>query len=274
MINLLEAFKNEDGFTKKKFGQHFLTNKSMLDKIIEAADICENDNVIEIGPGCGVLTQLIAEKKANVTALEIDETLMEFLNRYLFFYNNLKIINQDAANVDYDTLYNGEKVIIIGNLPYNVSVKIFEKAAMRKNIKNMVFMFQKEVADRIIAKPNSKTYTSLSVFASYIFDIVKVKDISGANFWPNANVFSTVLKFIPKENRSYENNKHKEDKFFKFLRMAFRQKRKTLKNNLQEIDDISHLLSLAGLTNTSRAEELSLDKFKELFNIIYEKFTF
>ena len=173
MINLLEAFKNEDGFTKKKFGQHFLTNKSMLDKIIEAADISENDNVIEIGPGCGVLTQLIAETKASVTALEIDTELMEFLNRYLFFYKNLTIINQDAANVDYNSLYENKPVIIIGNLPYNVSVKIFEKAAMRDNIKNMVFMFQKEVADRIIAKPNSKAYSSLSVFTNYIFDTKK-----------------------------------------------------------------------------------------------------
>lgn len=272
MINLLEAFKNEDGFTKKKFGQHFLTNQSILNKIIESAEITENDNVIEIGPGCGVLTQLITDTKANTLALEIDETLMEFLNRYLFFYTNLKIINQDAATVDYDMLFNGEKVIIIGNLPYNVSVRIFEKAAMRNNIKNMVFMFQKEVADRIIAKPNSKTYTSLSVFAAYMFDTYKIKDISGANFWPNANVFSTVLKFVPKNNRCFTGKQ--EDTFFKFLRMAFKQKRKTLKNNLQEINDISHLLSLAGLTNTSRAEELSLEKFKELFNIIYEKHTF
>ena len=272
MINLLEAFKNEDGFTKKKFGQHFLTNKSMLDKIIEAADITENDNVIEIGPGCGVLTQLIAETKAEAVALEIDTELMEFLNRYLFFYKNLTIINQDASNADYGKIFEGKPVIIIGNLPYNVSVKIFEKAAMRKNIKSMVFMFQKEVADRIIAKPNSKAYSSLSVFTSYIFDTIKVKDISGANFWPNANVMSTVLKFVPKEERAYSGDK--EQQFFKFLRHAFRQKRKTLKNNLQDIDDISNILSQAGLINTSRAEELTLEKFKELFNIIYEKHTF
>ena len=180
MINLLEAFKNEDSFTKKKFGQHFLTNKAILDKIIEAANITENDNVIEIGPGCGVLTQLITETKASTIALEIDTELMEFLNRYLFFYKNLTIINQDASTADYDKIYEDKPVIIIGNLPYNVSVKIFEKAAMRKNIKNMVFMFQKEVADRIIAKPNSKAYSSLSVFTSYFFDTIKIKDISGA----------------------------------------------------------------------------------------------
>ncbi len=270
MINLLEAFKNEDSFTKKKFGQHFLTNKAILDKIIEAANITENDNVIEIGPGCGVLTQLITETKASTIALEIDTELMEFLNRYLFFYKNLTIINQDASTADYDKIYEDKPVIIIGNLPYNVSVKIFEKAAMRKNIKNMVFMFQKEVADRIIAKPNSKAYSSLSVFTSYFFDTIKIKDISGANFWPNANVMSTVLKFVPKKEREFTGEKE----FFKFLRHAFRQKRKTLKNNLHDIDDISSLLSQAGLINTSRAEELTLEKFKELFNITYEKHTF
>ncbi len=143
---------------------------------------------------------------------------------------------------------------------------------MRKNIKNMVFMFQKEVADRIIAKPNSKAYSSLSVFTSYFFDTIKIKDISGANFWPNANVMSTVLKFVPKKEREFTGEK--EQQFFKFLHHAFRQKRKTLKNNLHDIDDISSLLSQAGLINTSRAEELTLEKFKELFNITYEKHTF
>lgn len=272
MINMLEAFKNEDGFTKKKFGQHFLTNKSMLDKIIESANIVNDDNVIEIGPGCGVLTQIISETGVPTTAIEIDKELVEFLHRYLFFYKNLTILNQDATTTDYESIFENKHVTIIGNLPYNVSVKIFEKAAMRKNIKNMVFMFQKEVADRMLAKPNSKTYSSLSVFTNYMFDTIKIKDISGANFWPNANVTSTVIKFIPKHNRFYSNER--EIQFFKFLRYAFRQKRKTLKNNLQDIKDVSHLLSQVGLIQTSRAEELSLEKFKEIFDIIYEKHTF
>ena len=110
MINLLEAFKNEAGLTKKKFGQHFLTNKALLQKIIEEAEINENDNVIEIGPGCGVLTQLIAETKANTIALEIDTELIEFLHRYLFFYKNVQILNQDASNVDYNKLFENEPV--------------------------------------------------------------------------------------------------------------------------------------------------------------------
>lgn len=271
MINLLEAFKQEDGLTKKKFGQHFLTNKLLLNKIMESANISENDNVIEIGPGCGVLTQLIAETNANTIALEIDTELIEFLKRYLFFYKNLNIINQNALTVNFDDIFKDKPVIVVGNLPYNVSIKIFEKISMRKNIKNMVFMFQKEVADRIIAKPNSKTYSSLSVFTTYLFDTVKIKDISGANFWPNANVNSSVIKFVPKRHKSFEEKKEKE--FFQFLRLSFKQKRKTLKNNLCHINDIVDILEMANLTNTSRAEELSLEKFEELFNIIYEKYT-
>ena len=269
MINLLEAFKNEEGFTKKRFGQHFLTNKHFLEQIIQSANIESDDNVIEIGPGCGVLTQLIADSGASVTAVEIDESLIEFLTRYLFFYKNLSFINKDGAYIDYNTIYPDKKVIIIGNLPYNVSVKIFEQTAMRKNIKNMVFMFQKEVADRITAKPNSKAYSSLSVFASYFFNMTKIRDISGNNFWPNANVVSTVVKFEPKNE--YLLNKDEETIFFKFLRTAFKQKRKTLKNNLSEINNIISCLEDTGLSSTSRAEELDLNTFINLFKVIYNE---
>lgn len=269
MINLLEAFKNEDGFTKKKFGQHFLTNKSFLDKIIESAELTENDHVIEIGPGCGVLTQLIAETKAQTIALEIDTSLIEFLRRYLFFYKNLEIREQDASNLDYNTVFPNEEVTVIGNLPYNISVKIFEKVAMRDNIRSLVFMFQKEVADRINAKPNSKTYTSLSVYATYLFDIIKVKDIGGGNFWPNANVMSTVLKFIPKKERLYATSPLVEENFFKFLRNCFKQKRKTLKNNLSDIENIGQILSQAGFNINARAEELTLEEFQHLYKEIY-----
>lgn len=269
MINLLEAFKNEDGFTKKKFGQHFLTNHAFLEKIITSADITSDDCVIEIGPGCGVLTQLIAETGADAVAFEIDDSLIEFLNRYLFFYKNLKILKQDASVADYNNIFNGRPVIIIGNLPYNLSVKIFEKAGSRDLIKCMVFMFQKEVADRITAKPCSKAYSSLSVYSSYMYDIVKIKDIGGGNFWPNANVMSTVLKFIPKNNKSFSGEEEKL--FFSFLRNCFRLKRKTLKNNLHDINNIEQYIQLAGLNTSVRAEEMNLEDFERLFRIIYDK---
>ena len=269
MINLLEAFKAEAGFTKKKFGQHFLTNTHILETIADAAEIGQNDNIIEIGPGCGGLTQIIAEKGANVYAVEIDASLVEFLNRYLFFHKNLQIVNQDAAAIDYSKVFNGEKTSFIGNLPYNLSVKIFERAAMRDNITAMVFMFQKEVADRIAALPCEKAYSSLSVFASYMFDIKKIRDIGGGNFWPNAGVTSTVLKFKPKKERPLD--KTCENEFFNFVRQAFRQKRKILKNNLQHIENIENILINAGLDSRVRAEELEISKFIELYRIIYDK---
>ncbi len=266
MINLLDAFKNESKFTKKIFGQHFLTNQHILEEIRDSAEITPSDKVIEIGPGCGVLTQLFADTGAEVRAVEIDGDLAEFLNRYLFFYNNLQIINQDALKVDFNEIFEGERVTFIGNLPYNVSVKLFERAALRDNVKCLVFMFQKEVADRLSAKPNSKAYSSLSVFTSYFFNVKKVRDIGGGNFWPNAGVMSTVLKFIPKEERLLP--KEQEQHFFEFARVAFKQKRKTLRNNLKHIDNIEDIIKSVGFKESIRAEELSIEDFIKLYGAI------
>lgn len=267
MINLLEIFKNEDGFTKKIFGQHFLTNKHILDEIVSATNPSANTNIIEIGPGCGVLTQLFAETKANVKAVEIDKDLVEFLRRYLFFYQNLEIINQDATTCDFSSIFPDKEVVFVGNLPYNVSVKIFEKVTLSNcNISSMVFMFQKEVADRINAKPNNKAYSSLSVFASYFFDIEKVRDISGGNFWPNANVMSSVLKFTPKKNRLLNENEEKD--FFSFIKQCFAQKRKTLKNNLKNINKIDDIIISNSLSINIRAEQLELNDFVNLYKKI------
>lgn len=270
MINLLEAFKNETRFTKKSFGQHFLTNAHILNEIVSSIEADKNTNIIEIGPGCGVLTQLLAETGANVKAIEIDKELVEFLNRYLFFYNNLEIINDDATMCNFSSLFNDNEVSFIGNLPYNLSVKIFEKVALSDcNIKSMVFMYQKEVADRINAKPNSKAYSSLSVFSSYLFNIEKIRDIGGGNFWPNANVMSTVLKFTPKNNRQLE--KSQEKIFFNFIRQCFNHKRKTLKNNLSNINELDDILKSNGLMPNIRAEQLNLENFINLYRDIYVK---
>ncbi len=264
MINLLDAFKKEARFTKKALGQHFLTNGHILNEIVAASGASSGENVIEIGPGCGVLTQLFAETGANVKAVEIDADLAEFLGRYLFYYRNLSIINEDALTARFADFFPGKPVIFAGNLPYNLSVKLFERAALSgAEIKTMVFMFQKEVADRIAAKPNSKIYSSVSVFASYLFEIEKIRDIGGGNFWPNAGVMSTVLKFTPKSARLLPENEEKD--FFAFLRKAFVQKRKTLKNNLRDIKNIDDILLSSNLTLKTRAEELSPERFIKLF---------
>lgn len=264
MINLLNAFKKEARLTKKCLGQHFLTNRHILEEIVQASGATAGENVIEIGPGCGVLTQLFAETGANVKAVEIDADLTEFLRRYLFYYENLSIINENALDVQFADLFPGQPVIFAGNLPYNLSVKIFERAALSGvETKTMIFMFQKEVADRIAAKPNSKIYSSVSVFASYLFEIEKIRDIGGGNFWPNAGVMSSVLRFTPKSTRPLSESEEKD--FFIFIRKAFSQKRKTLKNNFRDIMNIDDILLSTGLALQTRAEELSPEIFIKLF---------
>lgn len=264
MLNLLEIFKGEKGFTKKKFGQHFLTNHAILDQIVAAAELKKGDAAIEIGPGCGVLTIRILETDANLTAIEIDRDLAGFLTRYLHYKKNFSIINSDVKKVDFNEIGGDDGVTIIGNLPYNVSVRILEHCTTYiHRIKRMVFMFQKEVADRINAEHGSRTYSSLSVYARYFYTMKKVRDIGGGNFWPKANVMSTVVTFVPREGR--ELSGQQEINFLKLVRDSFSMKRKTLRNNLSHIENIEEIIEAAGFKPTIRGEELSVADFLELY---------
>lgn len=262
MLDLIKIFKNEFGRTKKYFGQHFLTNRHILELIVQATDIDESSNVIEIGPGCGVLTQELLETKAKVTSVEIDDELAVFLKRYLFFYPNFNIINSDFMKVEAESL--GKNITFVGNLPYNVSVKIVQKCIENiSDIKNMVFMFQKEVADRISTPHGNKTYSSLSVYCQYYFDIKKVKHFGGGNFWPKTKVVSAILKFTPKER--HFSDVDTEKRFLRFIESAFQKKRKTLKNNLNSIPNIENVLEELFQKPSIRAEELSIENFIKLF---------
>jgi len=265
--NLIKIFREESGRTKKSLGQHFLTNNHIIDEIVSAADINDTDTIIEIGPGCGVLTEKLLLTSANLIAVEIDLSLTEFLTNQFSNLPNFSIINSDATQIEFATIAPTERSIIyIGNLPYNISVRIFSKICDDINrIKNAVFMFQKEVADRIIAKPKSKDYSSLSVFSSYYFSILKVRDLSGGNFMPNTLVQSTILKFTPHQIRQLD--KHDEPLFFQLLKLSFKQKRKTLKNNLKDFIDIEFILSELKIKPSIRAEEVSLADFINIFNL-------
>lgn len=269
MINLLAAFKEEVFFTKKSLGQHFLTNQKVLEDITACLGAGQGDNIVEIGPGCGVLTQYLLETGANVKAVEIDDELSGFLRKYLYFYKNLEIINEDALKKDFSGIFPEGNVYFTGNLPYNLSVKIFEKTAFVKNMNSAVFMFQKEVADRIAAKPGTRQYSSLSVFASYFFSIQKIRDIGGANFFPNAKVMSTVLKFIPRNNPPLQGKD--EDNFLRLIRKAFAQKRKILKNNLKCFENLNEAILKSGLKENIRAEEMDMKDFLKLYGFLYDK---
>lgn len=262
MLNLLEIYKKEFGFTKKKFGQHFLTSKQFIDMIAESLASAECGQVVEIGPGCGVLTHAMLEKGAKVTAVEIDEDLAEFLPRYLFIYKGFSVIHSDFMKITEDQLPEG-KIAFAGNLPYNVSVDILMHCVnFFHKIEKMTFMFQKEVADRINAKPNNKEYTSLSIITDYFFTKKKLKDISGGQFWPNTKVRSTVLEFYPKERHF---DIEREKKFLAMVKSSFVLKRKTLHNNLKTYDGHEAAMERAGLASNIRGEQMTLDDFIRLF---------
>ena len=269
MSELISRFKQEYMRTKKSLGQHFLTNQHFIEEIASAADVAGDLPVVEIGPGCGVLTKALAARTKRLTAVEIDDNAAVFLaaNKEEFF-PQLAIIHEDVLKVDIGRIYD-EPVTIIGNLPYNLSVKIVDHCSKSiYNIRKMVFMFQKEVAMRIAASPGSKDYSSLSVFCNYHYEIKKLRDISGGNFWPNANVYSTVLVFTPKEALLEKND---EEGFFKLVYDAFRQKRKTLYNNLRASQgDLPDILSYLGFSESVRAEELSIEDFISIYKKINE----
>ncbi|QAR33531.1 ribosomal RNA small subunit methyltransferase A [Geovibrio thiophilus] len=267
MLDLLKLFKEEQGRTKKALGQHFLTNTHILDLIVSSAEIEKGDHVLEIGPGCGVLTHKLLEAGANVTAVDIDGELVSFLKRYLHVYKNFRVIHSDFMEFDTSVLET-DKLKIIGNLPYNVSVDITAKCTELHSITDrMIFMYQKEVADRIAAKPCSKAYSSISVMTDYFYDKKKIKDISGGNFFPNTKVFSSILKFTPHAKADVGNEKD----FLAFLRRCFTQKRKTLRNNLMGVENPEAMIEKAGLKPPIRAEEMNLDDFIRLFRIINDK---
>lgn len=268
MLNLIKIFKSELGHTKKSFGQHFLVNKHILSVICDETEVKPDDFIVEIGPGCGVLTFELLERKAKVLCVEIDRDLAHFLRRYLHIYGYyFDIINKDFMQTNMEDFKTDKKIKFVGNLPYNVSTKIVEHTINFHNkIDRMVFMFQKEVADRIVSLPKHKTYSSLSVFCQYYFDIYKVKHISGKNFWPTTKVESTVLKFLPKERHFKEVSVEMD--FLRFVKTCFILKRKTLKNNLRHIEHIEDKIKSFFGSDNMRAEELSISEFINFYEYL------
>jgi len=266
MLNLTKIFREEFGEVNKLFGQHFLVNDHFLNEIVSHIDFSVTNNVVEIGPGCGALTVKLLESGADTTAIEIDNKLAEFLKRYLFYYNNLHVINMDFLTITDEDL--PDKFFFVGNLPYNLSTKILVKATeFHGKVAGMIFMFQKEVASRINASPGTKDYSWISVFTDYFYHIKRIRHIGGGNFWPKTKVESTVLKFIPK-NR-YFLDKIDETNFINLVKQSFIQKRKTLKNNLQnEYPDIEAILETLFGNKHIRAEQLHLKDFIALYEYV------
>ena len=212
---------------KKSLGQNFLVDKNILNKITNFAKLNDNDEVLEIGAGTGALTDFINKKKPKkIHVIEKDENLALILKNR--FEKDVNIINDDILNFN-DNSIGSENLIIMGNLPYNISSQILVKFIVNKNnfkFKKLIFMFQKEMADRVVAKVNSTNYGRFSILANWKFNIKKVLDINPNSFSPKPKVMSSLLVFTPKENfTKFEDIKNLEH----VTNVFFNQRRKKIK---------------------------------------------
>lgn len=264
-MNQKEFIKDYDFKFKKKFGQNFITDDNILNNIVDSANIDEETLVIEIGCGAGALTKKLVNVAKKVIGYEIDETLKPILSTIdgsdIIFCDFLKRnIKKDLEKYSYKKLY------VIANLPYYITTPIITKIIDDKlKVDKIVVMVQKEVGDRFSAKPNSKDYNSLTLFIDYYFNVKKLFVVSKNVFIPKPNVDSVVVLFEKKNKKCDVIN---ERIFFKLIRDSFKQKRKTLKNNLKDYDFdlIKEVLTENNFSENVRAEALPLEMFVKISN--------
>ncbi len=263
---------------KKKFGQNFLIDSGVLEGIVEAAGVTEDDCVLEIGPGIGSLTQYLAEAAGRVVAVEIDKTLLPVLDDTLSEYDNVIIINNDVLKVDMTEVVNeynqGRPIKVVANLPYYITtpiiMKLFESGAP---IESITVMVQKEVADRMSAGPGNKDYGSLSLAVGFYAEAQAVMDVPPSSFIPQPKVGSAVVKLVRCDEPRVS---VKDEKFmFAIIRDAFNQRRKTLSNaisNGAELhvsrQQVTDALKTMGIDERARGETLTLAQFAELSDIL------
>ena len=255
---------------QKKFGQNFLIDTHVLERIIQEAGITKDDFVLEIGPGIGTMTQYLCESAREVVAVEIDKNLIPILADTLQDYQNVTVLNEDILKVDINALAQekngGAPIKVVANLPYYITTPIITKFIEEQiDVEKIIVMVQNEVADRFSAKTGTKSYNSLTIFLNYYFDIKKAFVVSRNVFYPKPNVDSAVVTFTKKRNTLKADN---EKLFFKLVRDAFCQKRKTLKNNLKayDLDKIDEVLKKYNKNITFRAENITMDEFIDISN--------
>ncbi len=282
-MQTIKYIKNKYGFFMSKgLGQNFLLDKGALDKIVEAADFGKDSGALEIGPGMGVLTSPLAENAKKVVSLEIDTRLMDVLGETLAEYDNVKIINADVLKTDLPKLIEDEfsdcsDVSIAANLPYYITTPILTRLLEdeRLCVKNIVVMVQKEVAERLCASPKTKNYSALSVLVAYHCTAEIVTIVPAASFAPPPKVDSAVVKLAMRDKPAV--SPKNERNFFKTVRAAFGQRRKTLVNALcgsgifnMTKEEIKNIVLSVGLGENARGEELSLEQFCALSDALFE----
>ena len=267
--DMKETLDNNSFKFKKKFGQNFITDANIINKIVDNSGVDKDTFVIEIGPGAGSLTYKLVSNAGFVLCYEIDKEVETILKSNLAGFNNYEIIFDDFLKRDVNEdlkKYKYNKLMIIANLPYYITTPIITKIIGDSiNPDKMVFMVQKEVGDRFKATPGSKDYNSLSIYLNYYFDIKKIMDVSRNVFIPVPNVDSIVVEFNKKDELSYVDNK---ELFFKLVKDSFKFKRKTLKNNLKcyNLELIDKVMHNFGYNLSDRAEIIPINVFIEVAN--------
>ena len=272
----IEIIQKYEFAFQKKFGQNFLIDTHVLEKIIAAAGVTEDDCVLEIGPGIGTMTQYLAEHARSVVAVEIDKNLIPILQETLKEYENITVINDDILKVDINKLteeYNGGRPIkVVANLPYYITTPIimglFEGGVP---IDNITVMVQKEVAERMQVGPGSKDYGALSLAVQYYADAYIVANVPPNCFIPRPGVGSAVIRLTRHKEPPVEVDDPKL--MFKLIRAFFNQRRKTLQNGLNNSpelpfakDEIADAIESLGVTPQIRGEALTLKQFADLSN--------
>lgn len=261
---------------QKRFGQNFLIDAHVLEKIVSAAGITKDDCVLEIGPGIGTMTQYLAESAGQVIAVEIDTNLLPILADTLKDYSNVKVINQDILKVDINELVkeynNGRPIKVVANLPYYITTPII-MGLFESNvpIDNITVMVQKEVADRMQVGPGSKDYGALSLAVQYYASPYIVANVPPNCFIPRPNVGSAVIRLTRYKEPPVQVNDPKL--MFKLIRASFNQRRKTLQNGLNNSPEISFskeeiakAIESLGVSPSVRGEALCLEQFAQLAN--------
>ena len=276
--NTIQVIQKHGFAFQKKFGQNFLIDAHVLDKIIAAAGVTADDMVLEIGPGIGTMTQYLAERARQVTAVEIDTNLIPILKETLSDYDNVTVINEDILKVDIKKLaeeYNGGKPIkVVANLPYYITTPIimglFESGVP---IDNITVMVQKEVADRMQVGPGSKDYGALSLAGQYYAEPYIVANVPPNCFIPRPNVGSAVIRLTRHQTPPVEVKDR--ELMFKLIRASFNQRRKTLLNGLNNSPELSFgkeqiaaAIEQLGVPAAVRGEALTLEQFARLSDLL------
>lgn len=269
--HILKAF---DLHASKRLGQNFLIHGGTVEAIVETADICPGDRVLEIGPGIGTLTQGLAEAGASVTAVELDKKLPAVLAETLSGYDRVRIVGGDILKTDIPTLMGEEPFKVVANLPYYITTPILLTLLERRlPITRIVTMVQREVAERMIALPGGRDYGALSVAVQYYTEPRLAIEVSPRCFLPPPAVESAVMDCVVRKTPpvAVEDEKH----FFRVVRAAFGQRRKTIGNALKSLglprDILQGALSKAGIDPLRRGETLSLSEFAALAGALTEK---